>query len=231
MPSGNDYIPDSDAKLAEWYNNFAAKLDGYKTPLAIIPTEMDSVRADATFVSAIIANVVSAKSEATERVKYKDDMLGKPLGTPAPAVPQPPPLITPAVVVAPGIVARTRALVARIKAHPQYSDSMGRDLRIAATTPVPPAIVKPKLTAQTVVGSSVVVLRFVKSGYAGVFLETQRGTETSWTPLATALASPFGDDRSLLIAGVPENRRYRARFRKGNAAVGEFSDTVNVVAG
>ena len=74
--------------------------------------------------------------------------------------------------------------------------------------------------------NSGVEIKFVKSGFAGVRIESKRGTETGWTMLTNALRSPFLDERAPLEPGQPEVRQYRLIFLKGNSAVGAPSDTM-----
>ena len=52
--------------------------------------------------------------------------------------------------------------------------------------------------------------------------------ETAWTLLGQDNFSPYLDGRALLVAGQPEERRYRLRYLDGDELVGEYSDVMAV---
>jgi hypothetical protein len=54
--------------------------------------------------------------------------------------------------------------------------------------------------------------------------------ETEWTTIGFDTNSPYTDARAPLVAGQPENRRYRARYRDDDQPVGEWSDIIEVTA-
>jgi hypothetical protein len=61
-------------------------------------------------------------------------------------------------------------------------------------------------------------------------LGSQRAAETASASLAFDTNSPHLDARAPLVAGQPEQRRYRARFVDDDTPVGDSSDTVEVTA-
>jgi len=73
-----------------------------------------------------------------------------------------------------------------------------------------------------------VKITFVKSGRAGVDVdvdvEGRRADESDWRRLAFDGYSPYIDNRPPLNGGLPEQRRYRLRYRDRDTPVGEFSD-------
>lgn len=227
-----DFLPDREESLIVWYGNWAAKLPGYQAALGLSAAEVADALADAAAVAATLLALAQAKSEQQEWVAFKNLELhgtegGQ--GGPTPQVPTAPP----AAVFAPrppGIIRRTRRLAARIKTHPAYTAALGHDLGIVGVEPSVPEVVKPRATARGQAGYEVVI-RFVKHGFDGVEVESQRGAETTWTPLGFDAVSPYVDRRSPLAANEPEARRYRLRYRRRDQPVGVFSDLLNVLVG
>src|SRR4051812_39631305 len=107
-----------------------------------------------------------------------------------------------------------------IKNHPNYTTSIGEDLGfIAPAAAGVPGDAQPtgKATAQ---GSFQVLLEWVKGKFDGVDIETQREGESGWTYLAFDSFSPYLDTRPPAVAGKPEVRRYRMRYRNKENPVG-----------
>jgi len=132
--------------------------------------------------------------------------------------------------VTPGLIGRTRAVVKRIKAHPNYTEVIGKDLGIVGSEQVGPTVVKPDGKAEPLPKHEVRI-SFVKSGHEGVDIESQRAAETAWAYLAFDGYSPYIDNRQPLVADQPEERRYRLRYRDKDVPVGEYSDVYVVTTG
>ena len=224
-----DYIPTTDAALVTWFNNFSTKFAAYAPAIGLSAADVTAVNNDDAMVQTLMNRVETYKQEAQEAVAYKNLMLKKPLGTPAPAPPVNPNPALPVTAPAPGILARTRALAARIKAAPAYSEAIGKDLGIVGTgdNAAPNPAAKPALAAVTA-GADTVDVSFVKNGYQGVLLEGQRGTETAWTQIANLRYSPYRDSRPNVSPTAPDVRRYRAIYLHKDQSTGQYSDTVTV---
>jgi hypothetical protein len=78
--------------------------------------------------------------------------------------------------------------------------------------------------------SFAVRLTFAMRGHDQLEIQSQRAAETTWASLAFDTNSPYVDGRAPLVAGQPEQRRYRARFVDNDVPVGDWSDTVEVTA-
>ena len=52
-----------------------------------------------------------------------------------------------------------------------------------------------------------------------------------WEKLAYNSSSPYNDTRPLAIAGIPENRKYRARGVINDTEIGQWSDILSVTFG
>ena len=224
--STQNFLPKNVTDLRDWYENFQLKIGSYTAALALTPADTAAITNDYAFLQFAILGANAFTAEARERVEYRDILLnGLQAGAVAPGLPAAPVVAAPAIVVAPGIIPRIRALARRIKASPAYNDAMAKDLRLLGAAPVTAA--KPKLTA-TARPASVVTIKYVKSGNGGVFVESQRGSETAWAQIGVSTISPYTDSRPSLVEGEPEVRRYRVRFFQKDVPVGDLSDVVTV---
>ncbi len=70
----------------------------------------------------------------------------------------------------------------------------------------------------------------ISAGGAGGVRGAGPAGETEWSTIGFDTSSPYTDGRGPLVAGQPENRRYRARYRDDDNPVGEWSDIVEVTA-
>ncbi|MEX0642515.1 MAG: hypothetical protein WD468_07430 [Pirellulales bacterium] len=231
-----DYMPVREDELLAWFNNFSTKLPGYQLTFGLTAMEVSEFQAEALVIEGALMAVELARTEAREWVQFKNIEFYGPLGSMMPAVPSTP---TPVSISprAPGILQRTRALVQRIKAHPNYTPAVGADLNIIGPEAAPPTEIKPTGTATPLAnfagalcaglltphlaptegllchtirsGDARGDLRstirrgretraeraFVKGGFDGVDIESQRGAETTWTYLAFDSSSPYIDNR------------------------------------
>lgn len=73
-------------------------------------------------------------------------------------------------------------------------------------------------------------LTFAMRGHDQLEIQSQRAAEAAWSSLAFDTNSPYIDGREPLVAGQPEQRRYRARYVDNDVPVGDWSDTVKVTA-
>lgn len=227
--AAQDFLPKTDALRLAWLAKFKDKFGTYATGLGLA-TELPNVTRDYDTFLYLLNTVDQFKSEAQERVKYKKLMADGKLGAPQPTPPNPTTLTPPANIAPPAIFPRLRLLVQRIKLSPAYNTAIGTDLGIIGKSETP-GVAKPSLTATTTPGVLTVTLKFVKATYSGVQLEVERGNTPGFVVAANAIVSPFAHSLPPATPGMPETRRYRARFLKGNAPVGEYSDVVTVVVG
>jgi hypothetical protein len=223
-----DYFRMSQAELPAWFSNLAAKLPIHQTALGLTQAEVDQVTADSAIVQLSIDGVTSMKDHLKAWVDFKNLELHGPVGEPTPVIPYP---TTPAgTPVAPGIIARTRDLVTRIKAAAAYTDVIGEELRVIGSEETPPAEIKPQCSVEPQPNFQTQI-SFVKGSYDGVTIESQRGSETVWTQIGIDLHSPYIDTRAPLAAGQPEERRYRLRYIDNDVPVGVYSDTITATVG
>ena len=110
-----------------------------------------------------------------------------------------------------------RALAARIKAHPAYTVALGSLLGIEGpqdTTDLTTS--KPTLTG------------IDQSGGVGELDFDKSISDADFVFLARDTASPYIDNRPLLVATKPELREYKAVYVQSDAEIGLFSDEVVV---
>jgi hypothetical protein len=226
-----DFLPGPDSDLLVWLNNFQLKFPAYALTLGFTLAEVTAVTDDYNTLAFVVSAAEAVRNESQARTNYKNALRDGPIGTVAPTLPSAPTLTPPATIVAPGIVPRLRATVQRIKAHPAYTESIGLALDLVSKAgkspsgPTPEA--KPSATAKAEPGSTVRI-NWVKAGFDGVLVESQRAGETLWTLLGTDTQSPYVDTRAPVQAGVPELRRYRLRYVKSDVPVGSYSDEMIV---
>jgi hypothetical protein len=227
MPN-TDYLPSTDSDLLVWFNNFQTKFGTYGPTLGFTAADVTGITDDYNTLAFAIHSAEAIRNESQARTSYKNVLRDGPIGTVQPALPSIPPLPVPATLAAPGIIPRVRSTVQRMKTHSGYTESIGNDLGVIATA-VAPSSTPSKPTANAVAEpGSAVRIDWVKAGFDGVLVEGQRATESVWTLLGTDLKSPFNDTRAALQAGVPEVRRYRLRYVKGDTPTGDYTDTMTV---
>jgi hypothetical protein len=224
-----DYIPRREAELVAFLANLAAKLSAYASTFGITVAQITQMTADSLFVAAVLNQIAAAKAEAKEWVEYKDIELFGAIGSPLPSTPAAMASF-PVSSVPPGIIQRVRNLANQIKNHPAYTAAVGEDLGLIA--PVTAASGDPKPTGKaTAQGNFQALIEWVKGAYDGVDIETQREGETTWTYLAFDSFSPYLDTRPPAVAGKPEVRRYRMRYRRKEDSIGLWSDVIEVLVG
>lgn len=222
-----DILPAADADLVVWFNNFQLKFATYALSVGFVAADVTAVQTDYQMLAYTVNLADVFKAESKERVQYKDTFRDGPLGIATPATPTTPTIAPPGTIPPPGIVPRVRATIQRIKAHPNYTQAMGQDMGIVAPTSTPTGTPKPTATAEAQPGSQV-LLKWKKGGFDGVIIESQRGTETGWTQIGVDTSSPYLDSRPPLVVGQPEVRKYRLRYFKNDANVGDYSDIITV---
>jgi len=130
-----------------------------------------------------------------------------------------------------------RAQVRRIKTHPAYTEAIGRQLGVEGSGGEGGAMAsatvgggpRPNLEATSILNGEVEIT-FIKNGFTGVEIETQRGAETTYSFLARDTEAPYVDTRANLavVGDGPETRRYRARYLQKDTVTADYSDVLVV---
>jgi hypothetical protein len=225
------YFPRVVAERPEWFATYAAQL-----PIANTTLDLDAAAVTATVADARFCEYASGVWLAATRefgpaaTAGLDELFDGPGGAAfvlpdftAPALPN-------GVSAVPsGALRRIFAFVQTIKASPNYTEAIGLQLGIvgqedSAEHPLP------EFTTEVERGSGscqCVKIRFKKFGRQGVVIQSRRGGG-AWEMLAIDLASPYLDERPLLVAGQPEMREYRLQFYDDAAPTGGFTDVATV---
>lgn len=129
-----------------------------------------------------------------------------------------------------GILEFLSKALQRAKLSANFNEAIAEQLMIAAPAPdnAIPGDAKPK-GAGTAMTGSVVRIDWMKGKFDGVYIDSQRADETSWTRLDFDMRSPYEDTRPPLAAGKPEERRYRLIYFIDNQIVGVWSDVITVI--
>jgi len=206
--AGRDYLPKGDSQYSFWYDNFGNTLVEHGPTLGLTNDEITVVQTDALSVRAKISDVQAMKLTIHSAVETKSATLD-------------------------ASTQHTRKLAKRLKAHPNYTRSLGEALGI-----VPPGAPTPsgsidyaKPTFKITVLGDRVRLDWIKNIFDGVVIESKRGGETTWTRLDVDTKSPYEDTRKNLVPGTPETRIYRMRYMMDDEEVGQWSNGVKAICG
>jgi hypothetical protein len=220
------WLPHSEGNFVTWFINWNNKLISYSVLFGLSAGDLLSVANDLLALQFLVSISAIFKAKTQDINLYKFALIHGP--GPIGSFPGNPTLpATPASPVLADMIARIDIMVARLKAHSSYTAVIGEDLGIESPAAGPPSPGTPsgEATAQP---NSEVRLAFVKGDWSGIYIESQRGAETAWTPLGFDMHSPYVDTRAPLVAGQAEQRRYRIRFLDGDTPVGPWSDVISV---
>lgn len=223
MPTA-DWYPTRESDLVQWHAQFSASVSSYATTLGLAAPVVTQVSVDATNVSVVLNAVEAATNYRSEVVAYKDQLLHGALNTPTPPVPTVPSPLVPLIGTLGNIEARTRQLVAQIKANPAFTQQMGEDMGIF---PVVTPLGDPSCTALALTGHQVAI-RVLKGGYPAIVLWRQRGGGP-WEQVAILTTATYTDQDPPLVGNNPEERSYRVQGYLNNAPAGPYSVVVTVV--
>ena len=216
--------PDDDGKDA-LLTNIAAKLGTYKTTVGLEDAVVTSTQADAAFFHYALTSQKSIANYAQQWTAYKNAARNGTDPSLGPA-PVPPTLGTAPAAVAPGIFKRLTALVARIKAHPGYTEAIGQDLNIiGAEQTLDTANAKPLLKLELSAGHPNVLWR--KGGFDALEIWVDRGSGT-FAYLAIDTVPDYLDTAPLPASGQSALWKYKAIYRLNDQQVGNWSDVVSI---
>lgn len=224
-----DYVAKNEGDLVIQLNDHAAGVSTHGATVGLSAGEITQAATDAATASMAVNGQSLYQSKGEEWTEYKRLILYGPLNTPLPGQPTPPTVGTVPLGALAAIVARFRQRADRIKAHPAYTPAIGEDCRIVAPVGGPPGTQKPVLQGVSETAFAV-RLTFAMQGHDQIEIYSKRGTETEWTLITTDTSSPYVDGRDPLVAGQPEVRQYRARFKDNDLPVGDWSDVISVTA-
>jgi len=223
------YFPRIRSQRPEWFGNYANELTLANAVLALPAPDVAASVADARFCAYACGTWLTAVRDFGPAATSSIDVLYEG-GAAAPhelTVFTAPALPTGVVAVAPGALLRIFAYVQTIKASPNYTEAIGLQLGIVgaedtADNPLPTFTLKSERNG----GCECVRVTFKKYGRQGVVIYSRRGAG-AWEMLAIDLASPYQDERELLVPGTPEVREYRLQYYDDSAPVGGSTGSSN----
>jgi hypothetical protein len=229
----SDYLDQRDRAFSQQLINFSNGIGAYATTLGLTAPEVAAQAADALRYKWELDAQELCLQCAQSWTMWKDitrnggayPVAGAPVDMPVP--PDEPPAV------APGIEARFRALVRKLKAHANYNTSIGEALGIEGADVAAPdlATVKPLLKLSLVGGTTLV--GWTWQGHAkflgSVELQVDRGDGQGWRLLTIDTTPGYQDTQPM--PATPQQWKYRGIYRVGDQRVGQWSDVASVNVG
>ena len=231
--NNNSFFPVTEAEQIIWLSHYALKLPINGPVCGISAAEITSTLTDITCYIWLMQHWHPAvRRDGKEFTSYKHNMIdgnggdNSPIDYPRPSLfPDAPPMA------APGIKKRLFNQIARIKASPNYTEAIGHDLGIIATThTVEHLIPESTVTVEQGASGSRVRIDFKKYGHDGIWIES-RINGGVWGFLAIDTVKPYYDESPLAPGNSHETREYRLRWWDKSIAHGEWSAVQKVVLG
>ena len=224
------YLENTDEKLALQLDNFSSKIGGYVTIFGITAPEATYLSEDSNYLSWAINSHLKIDTNKKDWTLFKN-ILKKGeeniTSNPAPTAPK---LDSEPKIVAPGVIYRFTTMVNRIKAHPNYTTSIGQNLGIEQTAPPPLNRDTAQPVLKAVMRGGKVNLLWKKGRYSGILLEKDSGN--GFVVLDRDFTPPFVDNSQLPASGESAIWMYRASYLMKDEKVGVWSDIVTItVAG
>ena len=228
----SDYLKANDDAFSAQLQTFKTGIGGYAALLGVTPAQVSAQAADADYFAYTLACQEIMAAGALQWTTWKN--LTRAGGSAPPTgLPVAPTFPTAPTVVAPGVEVRFRALVKAIKAHGGYNASVGEALGIEGAAQVGPnlATVQPSLGVQT--SGNRVEVDWGWQGFSAYLdlceLQVDRGDGKGFVPLAFDTTPGYVDTAPFPAA--PVKWTYRAIYRVGDVAVGQWSNPVSVMVG
>lgn len=221
------FLPRSKDARRRWLNNYAAKLPSVATTVGILTTEVTSIQADSTFYNYVCDICDLMAQEASRWNGLKTALCsGGNLG-PTPVAPTLPAAPT---AVAPDIFGRVSDQVIRIKHHPGYAESIGRQLDIIGSEISGPDLttLKPVLTIALQAGHP--TIGWARQDMDALEIQVDRDGK-GFVPLAIDTVPDYLDTAPLPTASAGAVWKYKAIYRMEDGQVGQWSDIVSIAVG
>ena len=198
----------------------------------VTPQEMASQAADAVGFDYWVKSMNIMHKDAQQFTVWKNiqRMGGTPPSGGAPGAPVLPDVVP---AVDPGIEARFRALVQKIKASPNYNASIGEALDIEGAEQTPPDLtaVQPMLTLA--ISGNQVQVGWGWQGWQAyldqIEIQVDRGDGKGYVLLAFDTTPGYTDTTPL--PATPAKWTYRGIYRLDEAQVGQWSSPVSIMVG
>lgn len=199
----NDFVPRTDADFVVWHDRLKNNATANAAALDIKPAELTLLGTDNT---ALHAKVDASKAaDATSQKATKEKATARATAE-----------------------KNARNLAKRVKTAAGYTPALGELLGIEGPEDSTDLTASAPTCTGTALPHGVVQVDFTKSKSDGVNLYSRRDGEADFTFLARDTASPYIDNRPLLVAGKAETRRYKAIYVLNDQEIGRASAEVAV---
>jgi hypothetical protein len=199
----NDYIPHSDDSLNTWLLTLSPKLGIHGPTLGMTGPDVAGMQGECTALSDSILGVGTERNTLRNTVNAKDTLRTSTLTD-------------------------IRKLVKTLKANPNYTEAIGKDLGIIGDESTFDATIA-KPTLKIVMTGGQATIHFAKGHSNGIRLYGKRASETTFTFLALDTHAPYHDTRDNFTPGTPELRQFYAYYIDiHDTQYGQQSDTVSV---
>ena len=224
--SKDHYIPKSDRGKVAFLKNLALKLPGYATVLDITPDEITSVSNDAVMFNYLIHMQEAYKTFKQSITGYKDTFRAGPAGTLG-AVPVAPTLPAAPTLCQAAAFTRIGKMMARLKAHPAYTEAIGEGLGIVGDEQTFDILaLKPFLKSRLDVGRPLIIWEKGPADSIDIYVDRKDGQ--GFVFLATDTYPDYLDTFPLPEGADAVVWDYKAIYRIGDDTVGQFSEPISV---
>lgn len=197
-----DFIPTADGELVNWLTNFKTKLSLRATDLGLDTTQLAAQKLACDNLLDAIGTAIDSKKTYDSAMANKKQVNRDSIKS-------------------------VRNFIKNIKTSAVYTDAIGNELGIVATTnSMNKTNYKSVLKADLHPGY--VLLKFTKKGAEGINLYSRIKGETDWSKIGFFGHSPCTDDRPLAVANQAENREYMCIGLVKDHEIGMQSDIVSV---
>ncbi len=225
MPK-KDYLSDSPEDFSSQLITFKNAIGQYATLFELTAPEVAAQAADADYFDFVLQCLDLMDNTAKQWVAWRN--LVRKGGTPPPdGGPKAPVLPTAVPVVMLGIEARFRKLVADLKRHPSYNESIGQALGIEGAVDAGPDMTTLQPVLKLEQSGGAVNIRWGWQGQSAhldmIELEVNRGG--GFQMLAMDTTPNYTDT---FAPTAPAKWTYRGIYRVGDARVGQWSSEVSI---
>ncbi len=219
-----DFVELEEAKFVIQLKTFWSGLKQHGSILGFSNTEIDDAEKDYLWMEYIVRRNSSVQATAEAYTAYKKLMrkgrnksMLEPQFTPPAVLPTP---------VNGNIEGRFRNRVARVKAHPNYSASLGEGMHIIAPKQeFDHAKAKPKFKVKLVGGMP--MIKFTKKHFHA--FDIYKNVGNGFILLQRVMRSPYKDESPLPEAGTTAAWKYKLVGVVNDKTIGQFSDEITIV--
>ncbi len=223
----NSYMPSDDIGKVLLLEHLALTLPKYTSTFGISDAEMASIKADTLALRRAYTYHHQVQSFAQDCTAQKNHLRDGGSGKAEwPVMPE----FIAVDTVPPGVIPRLSTLVAGIKAHKNYTEAIGRDLRLIGTEIVKnPDSWKPVLKSKSSAGHPVIC--WTKGYAAEIEIWADRGDGNDFVFYTINSEPDTLDKTPLPPKGAGVNWKYKAIYRLHNEQVGQWSDVMSISVG